>query len=226
LLKFIFWFLLCVNAVLFAYGRGYLGNVKGSEREPARMKNQVNTDKLKLVPAAQAAAPRQAIAPAPAPAGPALIACTEIGDFAAPDARRFETRAATLELGARQSRQDVAATEITSHIVYIPPLGSKEAAERKAAELKNLGITNYFIMSDNSAMRWGISLGVFKSENAAKTLLAALNRQGVQSARVSGRATQTTKVAYRFRDLDPATREKLDAIAAGFPAQQLRSCKG
>lgn len=226
MLKFIFWFLLCVNAVLFAYGRGYLGNVKGNEREPARMKNQVNADKLKLVPAPPAASAAPAPAPAPQAAAVALIACTEIGDFAAPDARRFETRVAALELGERQTRDNVAATEITSHIVYIPPLGSKEAAERKAAELKNLGISNYFIMSDSSAMRWGISLGVFKSENAAKTLLAALNKQGVQSARVTGRGSQSTKVAYQFRAIDSATREKLDAIASAFPGQQVRSCKG
>jgi hypothetical protein len=39
--------------------------------------------------------------------------------------------------------------------VYIPPQGSKEGAEKKAGELRALGVSNYFIMSDNSPLRWG-----------------------------------------------------------------------
>ncbi len=49
MLKLIFWSLLAINAVLFAYGKGYLGNFKGEEREPARLKNQLHPDKLKLI---------------------------------------------------------------------------------------------------------------------------------------------------------------------------------
>ena len=52
-MKFIFWLLLAINGVLFAYGRGYLGNFKGNEREPARMKAQVSPGKLTLVSAAR-----------------------------------------------------------------------------------------------------------------------------------------------------------------------------
>jgi hypothetical protein len=222
-LKFIFWSLLCINGVLFAYGRGYLGNVSGNEREPARMKNQLNTDKLTLVSAAKAtaaAAPAAVERPAPA-----LIACTEIGNFAAAEARRFEARLAPLGLGERQARHHVASQDITSHIVYIPPLGSKEAADRKANELKNLGVTNYFIISDNPAMKWAISLGVFKSESAAQTLLAALNKRGVQSARIAGRGAQTNRLAYQFRGIDADMQARLEAIKADFPSQQVRSCK-
>ncbi|MFZ3289707.1 MAG: SPOR domain-containing protein, partial [Telluria sp.] len=56
MLKFFFWSLLCINAVLLAYGQGYLGNFSGNEREPARMKSQANASRLTLVSAAQASA--------------------------------------------------------------------------------------------------------------------------------------------------------------------------
>jgi hypothetical protein len=221
-LKFIFWSLLAINGVLLAYSQGVLGNFKNNEREPARIKNQLSTDKLVLVSAARASA-----AAVPQAAQPAeLTACLEVGNLAQAEARRFEARLAPLELGERQSRQNIAAaSEATSHIVYIPPQGGKEAAERKASELKNLGVTNYFIMSDSTQMKWGISLGVFKSEAAAQTLLAALNKQGVHSARLAARGAQAGKVAFQFRDIDAATRAKIDDIGGSFATAETRSCK-
>jgi hypothetical protein len=218
-LKFVFWFLLAVNGVLLAYSQGVLGNFKGNEREPARIKSQLNTDKLMLVSAARANVP----APAPEPAAP--TACLEVGDFGAAEARRFEARLAPLGLGERVSRHVLGGAEPTSHMVYIPSQGSKEAADRKAAELKNLGVTSYFIITDSSPLKWGISLGVFKSEAAAQTLLAALNKQGVQSARVAARGGQDGKVEFRLRDIDAATSAKVDDIAGSFAAIETRACK-
>jgi cell division protein FtsN len=220
-LKFVFWSLLAVNGLLLAYSQGVLGNFKGNEREPARMKSQLNTDKLVLVSAARASA----AAPEPARAPAEAAACLEVGDFAAADARRFEARLEPLGLGERLSRQVLGASDPSSYMVYIPPQGGKEAADRKAAELKALGVTNYFIMSDSSPQKWGISLGVFKSEAAAQTLLAALNKQGVHSARVAARGGQAGKVAFQLRDVDAATKAKIDDIAGSFPAVETRSCK-
>ena len=227
MLKFIFWTLLGLNAVLFAYGQGVLGSFKASEREPARIKNQINTDKLQLQMGAVAAlAPVLPPPPPVAEEAPAsvLIACTEIGNFATAEARRFEREVAPLALGERQTQAEVAVQEISSHMVMIPPLGSKEAADKKAAELKAQGVSNYFIMNDSSAAKWAISLGVFKSEAAAQTLMAALKKQGVTGAKVAGRSSAGTRLVYRFRDIDAETKGKLEAAAAKFTADT-RSCK-
>nr|WP_054266248.1 SPOR domain-containing protein [Massilia sp. H27-R4] len=256
-MKFIFWTLLAINAVLFAYGQGMLGNFRENEREPGRMRNQLATENIKLVaarpvppPDAEAAAdPEPVVAPptpvlvmtkpaAPKPEAklepkpepkqepkPDLVACTLVGNFAPADARRFEAMLSPLALGHRQTREDVAVPEVTSHIVFIPSAGSKEAADRKAAELKELGITSFFIMNDNSPMKYAISLGVFKSETSAQTLLATLTKQGVNGAKVAGRTSQGTRMAYRFRALEPAAKAKVDAIVARFPGQESRSCK-
>jgi hypothetical protein len=80
-------------------------------------------------------------------------------------------------------------------------------------------------MSDNSAMKWGISLGVFKSEAAAESLLASLAKQGVHSARVAARGAPSTKLAFQFHAIDAATRSKVDDIAGSFPALETRACK-
>jgi hypothetical protein len=158
------------------------------------------------------------------PAAP-LVACTEVGTFGAGEARRFEARLARLDLGERQSRRPVQEQEVTSYLVYIPPLGSKEAADRKTAELRGQGVTNSFILSGDSPFKWAISLGVFKTEAGAQALLAALNKQGVRGARVVPRGPQTTRFAYQFRQIDGATRARIAGFADSFDAAQVRSCR-
>ena len=230
MLKLTFWFLLCLNGLLFAYSQGLLGNVNGNEREPARLQHQLNADKLRLAPApAPAPAPAAGVNSVPVaaatPPAPTIAACIEAGSFSPAEARRFEALLAPLRLGQRQSRLSLAKTDATSHIVFIAPQGSKEAAERKAGELKNLGVTDYFIVSDNSALKWGISLGVFKSEAAAQALLATLGKQGVHSARLASRGARPGKLAFRFIRVDAATRAGIDALAAPFAGVATRACE-
>ena len=230
MLKFVFWLLAGVNLLVFAIGQGYLGSFRSETHEPGRLKNQLQATRLTLLTQEQAmasaapAATEEAAAPAVA-APPLSYACTEVGNFLLADARRFEAQVAALDLGDRQSRRNVAGQEVSSYMVYIPPQGSKEGAERKAGELKQLGVTNYFIMGDGSPMRWGISLGVFKSESGAQSQLASLNKQGVHSARIGPRYSSSKQLAYQFRDLDAATRARLEKIKAQFPEQELRNCK-
>ena len=230
MLKFVFWLLAGVNLLVLAIGQGYLGSFRSETREPARLKNQLQVTKLTLLTQEQAtaaAAPpaAEAAATPAAPAPQPTYACTEVGNFLLADGRRFEAQVAALDLGDRQSRRNVAGQEISSYMVYIPPQGSKEGADRKAGELKQLGVTNYFIMNDSSPLRWGISLGVFKSENSAQSQLASLNKQGVHSARIAPRYSASKQMAYQFRDLDAATRARLEKIKAQFPEQELRNCK-
>ena len=231
MLKFVFWLLAGVNLLVLAIGQGYLGSFRTETREPARLKNQLQANKLSLLTQEQATAPaappaaEEAVPAAAAPAPPPSYACTEVGNFLLADGRRFEAQVAALDLGDRQSRRNVAGQDISSYMVYIPPQGSKEGAERKAGELKQLGVKNYFIINEGSAQRWGISLGVFKSETSAQSQLASLNKQGVHSARVAPRYSASKQFAYQFRDLDAATRARLAEITKQFEEQELRSCK-
>jgi hypothetical protein len=243
-LRFVFWSLLLLNAVLFAYAKGFLGNGKGSEEERARIKPQLEAARLtvltnaqaeaaKAAPAAsaaagQAGAPAAAAVEASAPAVPTAakpLACIDVGTFSANEAKRFETRLARLDLGERQSRQAVQAQDVTSYLVNIPPQGSKEAADRKASELRNLGVTNFFVMSGDSPMKYAISLGVFKTESGAQTLLAQLNKQGVHTARITPRGPASTRYSYRFKDIEAETRERIVAVADAVSSAEAKDCR-
>jgi hypothetical protein len=229
-LKFIFWSLVAINAALFAYGKGYLGHFSGNEREPERLLKQLNADKLAIISPekandASAATAAASSAAAGAKPAPEVQACVEIGSFVLADARRFEAQLAPLNLGDRQSRHNLPGTEVSSYIVYMPPQGSKEAADKKAGELRALGVTNYFIMNDNSPLRWGISLGVFKTEGAAQNQLAILMKQGVRTARVAPRMSGSKLLAFQFRDVDRELKAKLEQLRAGYPNAESRTCK-
>jgi hypothetical protein len=252
LLRLAFWSLLFLNAALFAYAQGLFGTSKSYEHEPARLKRQFNTAKMTLLTreqaeaAAKAAAPpgdgeaaadaasaaasapatvaANAVTPVAAPAPAPAFACTEIGPLDAADARRFEARLAALDLGDRQSRQTVQAQDVTSWLVHIPPQGSKEAADRKAAELRDLGVTNFYIMQGDSPLKYAISLGVFKTESGAQALLAQLGKQGVHTARIAPRGPQTVHYIYRVRGLDAATRKRIEGYTERYEGAEIKSC--
>ena len=230
MLKIFFWLLLLGNAGLLAYQQGYFNAFMSSGREPARMKDQLNADKVRLIPP-PAAVPAPAPAPDPAPAAapaaevkkPVVLACTEIGNFGPEDAKRFSAGLASVSLGDRVKQR--ALQEVANHMVFIPPQPDKEGADKKAGELRKLGVDDFFIIQDNSNMRWGISLGVFKQEEAARAHLASLNQKGVRSARIGQRTVTSSQVAFQIRDLDEDGKAALDKIKAGFPKQEARKCE-
>jgi hypothetical protein len=179
-------------------------------------------------PSAPAPAPAPALVATPAAAAiatTAVIACTEIGSFDVSEARRFETRLAPLGLGDKQTRQAQQEQDVSSWLVNMPPQGSKEAAERKAEELRNLEVTDFYILQGDSPLKWAISLGVFKTESGAQARLAQLNKQGVRTARITPRGPQTTVYSYRFRDIPDATRARIVAAAGAVGTFEARPCR-
>jgi hypothetical protein len=223
MLKFIFWSLLLANAGLLAYQLGYLDAWIPDGHEPARVKRQVHAESMKPMSAVAIAAALAPTAVANTAANAAAApTCKEIGNFDNAGAKRFEALLQPLALGDKLSRRDI--EEVANHIVYIPSLGSKEAADKKAAELRHFGVTDFYVIQDAGDFRWGISLGVFRTEDAARALLAAMNEKGVHSARLGLHSVAATKVAYRLRNLDAAALAGLDKATAEFPRAETRSC--
>lgn len=250
MLKFLLGLLAVINFALLASNAGILGAGNSDGHEPRRMANQLNAQRIVLVdpvltgsaatrPAATGGAsasasgatesaalpgvpaPALAVSTTAAAAGPAL-ACIEIGNFDAAEAIRFEPLATSLAPGNQLSRRSV--QEVERYIVYIPPLADKESADRKGAELRRLGVDDFFVFNDNSDLRFGISLGIFKSAEAAAQHLATLGRKGVRSAKIAARLGAASKTAFQLRGLDPQGQAALTRIQASFPRQETRSC--
>jgi len=248
-LKLLFWLLLVGNVILFGLSRGYFGASASERREPQRLAEQLHPELLSVLPASSeklasqlraqpapasaaatnpagaAAAPSAAPAPAPAPVVAVAPSCTEVGNFSAADARRFSEQVASLNLGDKLVQK--LTQDVTSHMVYIPPQDGREGADRRVAELRRLGIGDFYVIPDsfpNPALRAGVSLGIFRTEDAAKAYVSQLISRGVRSARIIARRSGAGKQVFQLHDLSPDARSALDQIKSAFPDQEIRAC--
>ena len=190
---------------------------------PASMSNTT------VATAATTAAPTAAAtaaSAAPATAAPVekLLACVDIGNFDPNEARSFRARLAAAKLRSVASQRSV--QEVASYMVYIAAENGREGADRRAAELRRLGLSDFYIMPESSPMRDTISLGLFKTEAAAKAYIGQLISKGVRSARIVERTASTNKVAFRLRNLNAADQAGFAGLAAAFPNQARRDCSG
>jgi len=219
-----FLLLLLANLALYAWLR-----YGASEAvEPAPLARQIAPDKLKVVapsslPPVTALTKPPASAPAPpAPAATASLPCMEWGSFTLADATRAEQALEPLALGTRLAQRRT--EEHAGWWVFIPPQGNRQLALRKAAELKQLGVEEYFIVQEEGALRWALSLGVFRTEESAQARLAALRGQGVRTARIGARDTTVPKIWLQVKSVDAALQARLKEIARQVEGSELRDC--
>lgn len=189
-------FLLLVlgNLVFFVWAQGYLGG-QGQEagREPARLKQQIQADRLQVSVKDDTSAQPQ---PEVVAVGGEAVArqCRRVGPLAAADAEKLKKA-----LVDRGVAVETAAAEESSYWVHIPPAGGKEATDKKAQELRQLGVTDFFVVNDESSNRGAISLGLYHQEAAAKDSLQQLNKKGVRSAKITARVRKTDKLMLDVR---------------------------
>jgi hypothetical protein len=174
--------------------------------------------------AAAAKAAAEPVAPAkPAPPPePAPLACVEWGSFSPQEATRAEQRLEPLALGARLAQ--FRGEETAGWWVFIPPQANRTAAQKKAAELKKLGVDEYFVVQEDGKLRWSLSLGVFRTEEAARARLEALRARGVRSAQVGRRETRVPKLWFQVKSVDAALNARLQELAREFEGATLHDC--
>ncbi len=221
-MRALFLLLLAANLALFAWSQYYSPAESASDPEPAR--RQINPEKIRLLEGKELKSLAASRPPLPVPAAPAgaASACIEWGGFALAEAPKAEQALAPLALGARLAQRR--SEETASWWVFIPPQGNRAGALKKTAELKALGIEEYFMLQDEGKMRWAISLGVFSSEDAARKRLDELRARGVRSAQTGARDTQVAKVWFQLRGAEAPLQAKFRETAQGFPGTDVRDC--
>ncbi|MGI4847957.1 MAG: SPOR domain-containing protein [Janthinobacterium lividum] len=229
MLKILFALLLGVNAVLYGLHAGFFDALVPSGREPVRLQRQLHPERLKIGLPPPALSPAEVtpesaakVATKATAVAPALVACTEIGNFLASDASRFEARLARLEIPQQPSRREF--RDGMNYMVMLPPAGGKEGADRKLLELRGKGITDFFVIQENTPRRWGISLGLFKSEEAANAHAAEMAKKGLGGTRVIVYNAGVVKTVYQLRNLEPQMVTGIERMLSGFPKQEMRAC--
>ncbi len=226
-MRILFLLLLAASLGFFAWSR-FLATPDPAI-DPMPLSQQVDPQKLQLISESELAKsppptpPKLKPAPPPpAPPEPVPVACLEWGSFSPADAVRAEQRLQPLGLGARLAQ--FRGEETAGWWVFIPPQPNRAAAQRKAVELKNLGVDDYFVVQEEGRLRWALSLGVFRAEEAAKAHLDALRAKGVKSAQVGQRETRVSKHWFQVRTVDQALNARLKEIARDFEGATLHDC--
>lgn len=209
-MRALFLLLILANVAFYAWWRYGAADAA----DPAPLARQIEPDKLRVVPAAEL--------PPPAAAAKRALSCLEWGAFTVAGAARAQQALEPLALGARlaQRRTD----EIAGWWVFIPPQASRQGALKKAAELRELGIDEFFVVQEEGEYRWALSLGVFRSEEAAQARLETLRTQGVRSARIGLRESVVPKVWLQVKSVDAPLEARLKEIARQLEGSELKSC--
>jgi len=134
---------------------------------------------------------------------------------------RADAALARLELAA--PRLEKVVTDAGGYWVYIPPLKAKAETERKIGELKALGVTDFFLVQDSGQWRNAISLGIFRTDEAAQAFLTRLKDRGVRSAVAERRENFLKQIAYLVREPDDALVARMAGLQQEFPGSELKA---
>ena len=214
-MRVLFLLLLLANVALFAWLNYFSPPDAGVD--PLPLARQIEPGKLRVVAVADAR-------PSAAAAKPATLqaACMEWGSFTLADVPRAEKVLEALALGERLAQRRT--EETANWWVFIAPQPDRQGALRKAAELKGLGVDEYFIVTEEGQFRWAVSLGVFRNEDAAQARLAALRARGVRSAQLGSREAQVPKIWLQVKDVDAALEARLKELSRQIDGSELRPC--
>jgi hypothetical protein len=221
-----FLLLVLANLVFFAYAQVTREN---SRTDKELLQLQIAPEKIKLLnaegklpPPEKRQAPRKGkAAPAPKVATVAPAACLEWGIFAGTGVAKAEAALAQLELPAAQIERTV--TDASGYWVHMPPQKTKTEADRKVRELNTLGVTELVMVTDPGEWRYAISLGIFRTDEAAQAFLAGLRKQGVRSAVVARRENFLKQVVFYVREPSPATVARLTLTQSEFPGSEIKA---
>lgn len=238
-MKWLFWLLLLANLVFFAFMQW--GGALVEDNRGLQLKQALNAEKIKLqptspvapVPVLPASAAQSSVLPVssvqalPSPAAQSSVAatpaavCLEWGEFSGNDFTRASTALSALHLGDRLAQRQI--EHVSGYWVYIPPLNSRAEADKKVGQLKARGVVEYFVVKEEGKWQNAISLGIFKTEDAAQKFLGTLQAKGVISARVGERTSKLAYTVFELKNLDAEMADKVRALQEEFPGSELKT---
>lgn len=210
-------FLVLVNVGLLAY----FNRDRFMPTVPQAPFSEINPEKIVVLNDQQIAAlPKKETSPPipPAPAENTSKVCMEWGVFSDINLANAQNELSKLSLQStvkQESSQDA-----KRFWVYKPPMKSQQEALAKAAELKDLGIDDIFVVQEP---KWknAISFGVFQDEQLATRLLSELKAKGVKDAVKALRNQGKVHSSLLVTGLTEADIASLKKLKPEFPAANL-----
>lgn len=217
-MKVIVFLLVLANLLFYAMSQGLFG--RADHPDAGRIDQQIAVDRIRIVSRGEAPAGK-----VPEPVAvkiPETCLRWEAMDLGSADRLEIFIKENFAQLAVK--RQTIAG-EGSSWWVFIPPLAGKAEADKKAAELRQIGVSDYFIIQDSGANRFAISLGLFSSEKGSQDRLAELRAKGVRSAKVNIRPGKDTQ--YLLETSGPAENKAqlIELLSEVLPKNPPQACK-
>ena len=218
-MKWLLWVLLLGNILFFAlmqWGIPLLGIAPS--HQPS-----FHAEKIRLLAASSVAQDSLAtssvvtVAPQSQPSSTAL--CLEWGEFSGADLLRADAALSTLNLKTKLMQRQV--EYASGYWVYIPPPKTRTDAEKKIALLNSRGVDN-FIMQEAGKWHNAISLGLFKTEEAAHKFVENLKAKRIKTALVGERMSKLKFTIFVLSGLDAAENAKIKALQNDFFGSELK----
>jgi hypothetical protein len=212
MMKWLFGLLLIVNLVFLVsmqWGGTWIGEGGNPQPQPP-----FNAEKIKLLAASLPVATRNNVELA-------VPTCMEWGEFSDSNLARASAVLSALNLGNNLTQRQV--EHAIGYWVYIPPLKTSAEVGRKVAQLKALGVEEYFVVTDAGKWHNAISLGMFKTAEAAHKFFGNLMAKGVKSAKVGERMSKHTFTVFVLKNPDAALTAKVVALQKDFADSELKA---
>jgi len=202
--------LLVANLGFWMWTQGWLDGFVGvrarGDREPERLANQVNPDRIVVLSAANAVLPA------------ATTSCLEAGPFNPAEATAAES--ALQGIAPPGSWTHVRTERPGSWVVYMGSYPDREALRRKEDEIRWLR-PDFEEVSLPSEGEFGLSLGRFDDRALAERALIQVQQRGIRTARVVQASPPTVFYMLRIERADAAlasqlTNARADALGKGF----------
>lgn len=219
-MKSLVFLLVLANLLFYALSAGLLG--RPDNPDAGRMAQQIAVDRIRLVSSGEV--PSSPAAPAAEAVTATPSRCLRWESLSVADSDRLETLLKE-RFPALAAKRQAQPGEGSSWWVYIPPLPGKAEADKKAAELRQFGISDYFILQDNGARRFAISLGVFSSQARGQERLAELKAKGIKSAVLTVRPGKETLFGIEASGPLPDKEALTQAVADLLPNAAAQPCK-
>lgn len=231
--------LLLVNLLFYAFSEGYFGQPENPDG--GRLERQVQPERMHIVSRGEPVAPLNVV-PAVKPVEPVepvrheenasdpvskteevAEVCLAWENLSSLEADHLSALLADQFADFKLTRRQ-ADGEVNGWWIYIPALPGKAEVEKKAGELRQFGVTDYFVIPDGPN-RFAISLGVFTSEKRAQERLAEVKGKGVRSARLAPRPGKDGTISLRATGPAEPKAALFEAVGQVLPKAALEPCK-
>ena len=207
IIRLFFFLLVFANLIFFAWTQDFFGATDDS-REPQRLAQQFQAEKLRIVRGVQAP-----------PAKKEEPVCRLINGLTMAEAEALKTAVEAFGGAAKVLSQEGP----TLHLVLIADLANKAAADKKSAELTRFGVQDHRTIALENG-RFEIIFGSFPTETTARELLQGLTKRGIKSARLDAREQPSPKARVETRAPASTLLQHLPKLIAPVAEASIGEC--